>query len=265
MYTAALLLPVIYAVIRYFPPWALTLLLIAGGSIALIELYRISFQSRPNRALIGIGLAVSAVTIARHHVMPAWPEILVVSVLALITAMLSLPAPIERRVKDTAITALGVFYVGFTLGTLVATRSLPAGEFLVFFVVLITWAADTGAYYAGTLYGKHLLAPSISPKKTIEGAFGGLVLAMVASLLAHAWFLPQLSLLETVVLAVLLTGSGLLGDLCESAIKRRGGVKDSGSILPGHGGMLDRLDSLLFTAPTFYYYVAYVRVLSPPL
>jgi phosphatidate cytidylyltransferase len=231
--------------------------------MALMELYLISFQSRPNRALIGIGLAASAVTIARRHVMPVWPEILVVSALALITAMLSLSTPFERRLKDTAITALGVVYVGFTLSTLVSTRSLPAGEFLVFFVVLVTWAADTGAYYAGTLFGKHLLAPSISPKKTIEGAFGGLGLALVASLLAHVWFLPQLSLPDTAVLAVLLTGSGLLGDLWESAIKRRGGVKDSGGILPGHGGMLDRLDSLLFTAPTFYYYVTGVSGIAP--
>jgi phosphatidate cytidylyltransferase len=263
VYTAALLLPGIYAVIRYFPPWTLTLLLIAGGSIALMELYRISFQSRPNRALTGLGLAASAVTIARHQLMPVWPEILVVSALALIFALLSLSTPIGRRLKDTAITAFGVFYVGFTLSTLVSTRSLPAGELLVFFVVLVTWAADTGAYYAGTLYGKHLLAPSISPKKTVEGAFGGLGLAMGASLLAHVWFLPQLSLLDAAVLAMLLTGSGLLGDLCESAIKRRGGVKDSGGILPGHGGMLDRLDSLLFTAPTFYYYVTGISGIAP--
>jgi len=265
VYTAVILVPVIYVVIRYLPPWALTLLLIAGGSVALTELYRISFHPRPNRALIGVGLAASALIAARHHLLsPAFPELLAVSGLALIIALLCSSTPMERRLKDAGITAFGVVYVGYTLSTLASTRSLPAGEFFVCFVALVTWAADTGAYYAGTLWGTHLLAPSISPKKTIEGVFGGLALGMGASLLARVWFLPQLSLLDAVILGLLLTGSGLLGDLCESAIKRRVGVKDSGGILPGHGGMLDRLDSLLFTAPTFYYYVTYVRGISLP-
>jgi phosphatidate cytidylyltransferase len=241
----------------------LTLLLVAGSSIAIMELYRLSFQPRPNRGLIGVGVTVSALVVARPHLTPAWPEILLLSVLALIVATLCLSTPIKHRARDAVITALGILYVGFTLSTLVSTRLLPAGEFLVFFVALVTWAADTGAYYAGTLCGKHLLAPSISPRKTVEGAFGGLALALGASLLAHAWFLPQLSLPDAAILGVLLTGAGLLGDLCESAIKRRAGVKDSGGILPGHGGMLDRLDSLLFTAPTFYYYVTRIGGIVP--
>lgn len=228
-----------------------------------MELYRLSFQPRSNRVLIAVGVTVSALVVVRPHLAPAWPEMLLVSILALMVALLCSSTPLKHRVRDAAITALGVFYVGFTLSTLVSTRSLPAGEFLVFFVALVTWASDTGAYYAGTLCGKHLLAPSISPRKTVEGAFGGLVLALGASLLAHAWFLPQLSLSDAAILGVLLTGAGLLGDLCESAIKRRVGVKDSGGILPGHGGMLDRLDSLLFTAPTFYYYVTGIGGIVP--
>lgn len=258
-----ILLPVIYAVIRYLPPWALTLLVIAGGSIALTELYRICFQPRSNHLLIGVGLAASALMMARLHLSLTLAELLVGSILALLVALLCSSIPPEHRFKDMAITAFGVVYVGFTLSTLASTRSLPAGEFLVFFVALVTWAADTGAYYAGTLWGKHLLAPSISPKKTIEGAFGGFALAMGTSLLARAWFVPHLPLLDAALLGLLLTGSGLLGDLSESAIKRRVGVKDSGGILPGHGGMLDRLDSLLFTAPTFYYYVTWIRGISP--
>lgn len=264
VYTAVILVPFIYVVIRYLPPWALTLLLVAGGSIALLELYRICFYPRSNRALVGIGLAASALMVAHRQLSPASPWLLAVSGLALIPALLSSSGPMERRLKDAGITVFGVCYVGFTLSTLASTRALPEGEFFVFFVALVTWAADTGAYYAGTLWGRHLLAPSISPKKTIEGVIGGLVLAMGASLLAHGSFLPQLLLLDAVLLGLLLTGSGLAGDLCESAIKRCMGVKDSGGILPGHGGMLDRLDSLLFTAPTFYYYVSYIRGISPP-
>lgn len=127
---------------------------------------------------------------------------------------------------------------------------------------------DVGLGYrrllCGDLVGKHPLLPSISPKKTVEGVLGGLVLAVGVAFLAQQWFTSELSLADAVILGVLLTIAGLLGDLFESMIKRRTGVKDSGGILPGHGGMLDRLDSLLFTAPTFYYYVAYVRSVSPP-
>ena len=263
VYTAAILVPAIYAIIRYLPPWALTLLLIAGGSIALIELYRISFQARVNSVLIGIGLITSALVLARIHTPVALADLIVVTMLALLIAMLFSSSPMEHRLKDTAITLFGVFYIGLTLSMLVSTRALPAGELFILFIALVTWTADAGAYYAGILWGSHLLAPSVSPKKTVEGVLGGMALATGIALLAQAWFLPQLSLGDAVILGVLLTGAGLFGDLCESVIKRSVGVKDSGGILPGHGGMLDRLDSLLFTAPTFYYYVTLVRGISP--
>jgi len=152
-------------------------------------------------------------------------------------------------------TMFGVLYLGLTLGTLSMTRLLPLGEWLIFFLLLVTWASDTGAYLVGTLYGRHRLAPTISPKKTVEGLVGGLIAAIIAGYAARWWFLPELSGLDCLILATLLTITGLWGDLTESAMKRSVGMKDSGGILPGHGGMLDRLDSLLFTAPVFYYYV----------
>jgi phosphatidate cytidylyltransferase len=251
VYTAAALAPAIWATIRYLPPWTFTVLLVAGGSIALF--------GRTNRLLVGLGLTLAAFVIARPHLGVSLADLLLPCTLALILAMLFTDAPAEHRFKDAAIVLFGVLYVGLTLGALAGTRALPAGEWLVLFVALVTWAGDTGAYYAGSLWGRHLLAPRVSPKKTVEGLLGGLVLSVLAALLARAWFLPDFSLADALILGVLLTGAGLLGDLSESAIKRSAGVKDSGGILPGHGGMLDRLDSLLFTAPTFYYYVALVR------
>ena len=155
-------------------------------------------------------------------------------------------------------TLFGVLYLGLTLGPLSMTRLLPQGEWLIFFLLLVTWASDTGAYYVGTLYGRHRLAPTISPKKSYEGLAGGLVGAIIAAYIIRWWFLPELSALDCLVLGTLLTLTGLWGDLTESAMKRSVGIKDSGGILPGHGGMLDRLDSLLFTAPAFYYYVTMV-------
>lgn len=263
LYTAAALIPAVYVIIVHLPPWALTLLLIAVGSIALVELYQICFQSRSNRLVIAVGLAAFILVVARDHMSLSLSTLLAASALIVSIAVRVLSSQTDHRWKDTLIILLGVLYVGFPLGTVVSSRSLPAGESLVLFLAVVTWASDTGAYYAGTLWGTHLLMPSVSPKKTIEGLLGGLALAVSAALLAQWGFASQLSLSDALILGVLLTGMGLLGDLFESVIKRRTGVKDSGGILPGHGGMLDRLDSLLFTAPTFYYYVAYVRGLSP--
>jgi phosphatidate cytidylyltransferase len=263
VYTVLLTAPVLYGVIRYLPAGALTLLLIVGSSFALIELYRISFGGRTNVPLVGIGLATSALVIAHTQLPVGLSTILVLGILALLTTLILPSSNVNHRLQDTAIALFGMLYVGMTLSTLVATRTLAGGEFLILFVLLVTWAGDTGAYYAGTMWGRHLLAPAISPKKTYEGLIGGIVLAIGVALLTRAWMLPQFSLLNAIVLGLLLTATGLLGDLCESAIKRTVGVKDSGGMLPGHGGMLDRIDSLLFTAPIFYYYVTVVLGIAP--
>lgn len=265
LYTAAALIPAVYLIIVHLAPWALTILLITVGSIALVELYKICAQPQFNRLAVGAGLAAFVLVVARDHLSLALTDVAVASVLVVSIAVSISSGRTDHRRKDILIILFGVLYVGFPLSTVVSTRSLPAGEFLALFLAVVTWTSDTGAYYVGTLWGKHLLLPSVSPKKTIEGVLGGLVLAVAAALLAHWWFASQLSPSDAVILGILLTVAGLFGDLFESVIKRRMGVKDSGGILPGHGGMLDRLDSLLFTAPTFYYYVAYVRVHSPPL
>ncbi len=265
LYTAAVLIPTVYVIIAHLAPWALTLLLIAVGSIALVELYHICFPAPVNRIVIGIGLAAFSLVVAHEHLSLALVDLLIASALVVSIGVALSSGPTDRRWNSILLILFGVLYIGIPLSTVVSTRSLPDGAFLVLFLAVVTWASDTGAYYAGTLWGKHLLLPSVSPKKTLEGLLGGLALAVGVALLAQWWFASQLSVSDALILGALLTGAGLLGDLFESGIKRRTGVKDSGGILPGHGGMLDRLDSLLFTAPAFYYYVAYVRGLSPPL
>lgn len=263
VYTAVILIPAIYAVIRYSPAWAFTVLIIAGGTIALFELYRMAFAGRKNAVLVGLGIASAALMIAHPHLPFSVADLLLLGTLLMALTLLGGPASLEHRFRDMTVALFGVLYVGLTLSALVSTRALPTGEWLILFVAMVTWAGDTGAYYAGNLWGKHLLAPRVSPKKTMEGLLGGMALAVAMSLLARAWFLPQFSVMDALVLGALLTVAGLFGDLCESAMKRSVGVKDSGGILPGHGGMLDRLDSLLFTAPVFYYYIALVRGATP--
>ncbi len=255
IYTVLVLAPLLYAVIRYLPPLAFSGVVVLAGALALFEFYRLCFSNRSHSWLMGIGLAgFAAVILGAHR-----PEIIVPSLLAALVIIVSVPlfsrAPLEQSLRDGAMTLFGVLYLGLTLGPLSMTRLLPQGEWLIFFLLLVTWASDTGAYYVGTVYGRHRLAPTISPKKTVEGLVGGLIAAIIVAYAVRWWFLPELSGLDCLVLAILLTITGLWGDLTESAMKRGVGIKDSGGILPGHGGMLDRLDSLLFAAPAFYYYI----------
>jgi len=255
IYTILVLAPLVYAVIRYLPPLAFSSIVVLAGALALYEFYRLCFGGRSHSWLLGIGLVGFAALIFSAH----RPDIILPTLLATLVCIMSVPlfsrSPLEQSLRDGAMTLFGMLYLGFTLGTLSMTRLLTEGEWLIFFLLLVTWASDTGAYCVGTLCGRHPLAPRISPKKTVEGLVGGLISAIIVAYAARWWFLPELSVLDCLILALLLTFTGLWGDLTESAMKRSVGVKDSGGILPGHGGMLDRLDSLLFAAPAFYYYV----------
>jgi phosphatidate cytidylyltransferase len=125
---------------------------------------------------------------------------------------------------------------------------------LLFFFFLVIMGSDTGAYYTGRAFGRHKLAPQVSPGKTWEGAVGGMLASLLMALAAHYWFFPGLSLKAALPLAAAMNIFGVVGDLTESALKRSAGAKDAAQILPGHGGLLDRLDSLLFNAPVIYYF-----------
>lgn len=265
IYTVLLVVPFLYGAIHYLPPAAFTGIVAVSGCLCLIELYRLCFQGsfRPVPGAIGL-LGCVALIIGPHY-----PALVQTGLLVAVIAVLSLPllveAPLLDGLRQGTIVLTGMLYIGLTLSYLILVRLLPEGESLLFFLLLVTWAADTAAYYVGTLYGRRLLAPRISPKKTVEGLAGGLIGAAIVAFIARWIFALEFSNIETLVLALFLTVAGLWGDLVESAIKRSAGVKDSGGLLPGHGGMLDRLDSLLFSAPAFYYYVTFMgRVASHP-
>jgi len=149
---------------------------------------------------------------------------------------------------------LGVLYVGFLTPHLALVRAAVDGIGWVFFVFLVAMLGDTGGYIAGRMWGRHKLIPHISPGKTVEGSVGSVVGNLAGAGAAWGWFFPQRSLLEFFFLGLVAGALAQVGDLCESAIKRAFGAKDSGHILPGHGGILDRLDSLLFPGVFIYYY-----------
>ncbi len=189
--------------------------------------------------------------------------------LVLITIMV---LELFRRDGDFAVfhissTILGVFYVAWLGSHVILLRQLgegleksDLGGFFVMFAFALAWGADTGAYFIGNAFGRRRLLPRVSPSKSVEGAVGGVVVSLVISLIARATFVPVLSLVDALVLGLLAPFFAILGDLVESLMKRDVHVKDTSHALPGHGGMLDRFDSVLFVAPLIYYYLRFLVV-----
>lgn len=150
---------------------------------------------------------------------------------------------------------LGWLYLPLLLSHMVLLHAMPYGKRWVLLVLIMTMVCDSSAYFVGTAWGKHRLYPAISPKKSIEGAIGGLLGSVLAALAAHMWLVPYTSWLDCLMVGVLAGTCGQMGDLFESMLKRSANIKDSGTIFPGHGGMLDRIDSLLFSFPAVYAYL----------
>ena len=151
----------------------------------------------------------------------------------------------------------GIFYVAVLLSYLLPINAHPQGANLMLFLLLVTWAGDSGAYFIGSSIGTRPLAPSISPKKTVEGAVGSVVSSVLAALLCQTLLLNTFDVTSCAVMGLGINIFNQFGDLAESMIKRAYKVKDSGNIIPGHGGMLDRIDSLLFAVPFLYYYLKF--------
>jgi phosphatidate cytidylyltransferase len=172
----------------------------------------------------------------------------------------------ESSIQNISITVLGIIYIGFLGSHLVMLRELPLvkdlqyseGALFVILVFVLTWLYDTGAYTVGMIAGRHKLLPRISPGKTLEGTAGGVIITVAGILVARRYIFTFLGLREGILLAITASAMCQFGDLAESMIKREMRAKDSSSTLPGHGGILDRFDSMLFSAPVLYYLLKYV-------
>ena len=156
------------------------------------------------------------------------------------------------------LTLAGAFYIGGLLSQFIALRNLPYGLELSALAAFITWTSDVSAYFVGTRFGRHRLAPRISPKKSWEGALGGCILATAMGVLWGIFALPTIPIYHLISLSALIVLAGIVGDLAESFIKRQVGAKDAGEFIPGHGGVLDRIDSLLFALPTTFLYATLI-------
>lgn len=263
--TAIVVLPFLIASILI--PWLQPLFVAMAGAAMVIALYEfwLLAKRRDLKPDVTAGYLASAAifTVFYLNTPGEVPELLIIQwVIILLTVGVLIAAtlrgaPYDKMIASSGATVLGVLYVVLLGGHLVAVRTgfeqaLSADLLSFFFLVIM--GSDTGAFYVGRAFGKHKLAPTISPGKTWEGFAGGLVLAIAFAVLSHFWFFRELPLKWAIPLAIVMSIIGIFGDLVESALKRGAGAKDAAKILPGHGGLLDRLDSLLFNAPVIYYF-----------
>lgn len=254
------------ALVGWGPRWLLFLALVVVAGLALQEFFGLCEKSnlRPYRAL---GYAFGMWLLAEQLFFPQRFSLTALAVSVLLTLILSLRNADEfsKAIGSAGATILGALYIAWGLSLLLAWQDPSSDQALffhspfqsracIFFVLAIVWAADIGAFYSGRLFGKHKLAPRVSPGKTVEGLLGGLVASWIAAMVFQRYWMKDFEWIEILVLATALNLAGVLGDLVESAMKRGAGVKDSSALIPGHGGVLDRIDSLLFAIPVMYYY-----------
>jgi phosphatidate cytidylyltransferase len=263
--TAAVVLPVLLFSIWTETPYFFVALAAVATILALGEFYSLAAQvgcpTQPAPGFVAALLVIACFVLES----PEW----IVAVLALLMMSslvfaLTKPERMNKSLVTVALTVSGVVYVAVLAGCLVGVRMMPdsltqpptprlSSKLLMMFFAMVIFA-DTGAYYTGRLLGRHKLAPKVSPGKTVEGVVGGLLAALAAGPLSRLLFFHEIPIVHALVLGALIGLLGPLGDLSESMLKRGAGVKDSGTLLPGHGGMLDRVDSILFCAPLLYYY-----------
>jgi len=253
-------LPLLILFIHFAKPSLFLLLVCVVAVLGLSEFYAMALPGtrRPERALAVVaGTAIVPLLGLQQAVF--LQGTLTLAVLFFAVVFLLRFRDLSTVAHQLALLLFGFLYVSLLLGHLGLLRSLPHGREWVYLVLLLVMASDTAAYFTGVSIGRRKLYPAISPNKSIEGAVGGLAGCLVGAFVGKIWFLPVLAVSDCLFLGL---GIGVLaqfGDLFESMLKRSFGVKDSGTIIPGHGGILDRLDSLLFAfAPAYYYALCFV-------
>ena len=252
--TAAVALPALWLIVERLWDPLFTGFILAVIAVALHEYFAMAFpDDRAGRMMgFGLGLVVTAGVLTGD---PRWAGAgLSVAVVCALALPLVRNADLAGAVARVGLLLLGVLYVGFLTPHIVLLRAQPEGWRWVLLTLFVAMGSDSGGYFAGSHLGRRALLPAVSPSKTVEGALGALVGAVVVAWGCRLVFIPLLGFEEALGLGLAVSVLAQFGDLCESALKRAFGAKDSGWIIPGHGGILDRLDSLLFPFVFAYYY-----------
>jgi phosphatidate cytidylyltransferase len=256
--TAAVGAPLILLLLYKGAPWGFYLLVLPAALIAAWELFNMTHPEDRGSQVLGVALTAGVSLVTFLHTTEPRALLTALVAIPLLGPLLTLWRLGDMKTAGTRAMALGFgpLFVGVSL-TLLATLRRDLGDQgpgYVVMTIMFAWFGDTGGYFAGRFLGKHKLYEAVSPKKTVEGAIGGLAGSVFGAVLAHFWFLPSLDLSVGVPLALVAGALGQAGDLGESLLKRSFGVKDSGAIVPGHGGILDRVDALMLTATVTFLY-----------
>ena len=257
--TAAVAIPTLLFLILYPSPWPLVALIVAVAIVGLGEYATMAFPTRrAERVLtiiLGTAVAVGAALRAQAPQLFALSIALTISV-GLMWTLLG-RADFEDGLRDLGLALVGLLYISVLLPHFIWLHGVELGPRWVVFVVAIGMAGDTGGYAVGHTLGRHKLMPRVSPGKTVEGAIGIVAVSLLTGAVCKLLFLHQVGWNEVLLLSTVMAVLGQLGDLCESVMKRTFGSKESGWLFPGHGGVLDRIDSLLFPVVFLYYYVSF--------
>ncbi len=257
--TALILLPVVLLIVVKGDTPIFAGMVALFSAVGMIEYYRMAL---PGRTLEGWLAAVCSAALVCTPLCNHDPRasMTAIGLLFLVFALLFLfrISDIADAAREVSYALLAFLYIPFLLMHLVMLRSTAYGWQWLVVIMLIVMTNDSAAYYTGSAFGKRRLYPLVSPKKSVEGSIGGLLGSIAGTMIARYTFFPQLSATDALVTALVIGALGQAGDLFESMLKRSFGVKDSGTIFPGHGGVLDRLDSIIFAAPAVYYYVMYI-------
>lgn len=257
--TASVGIPLLILVVGWGSAAQFSLLVFLVTLVALCEYFLIVFRDRWKERTLGI---VSGVLVSLGIVIPGISEpgwTLAIAILLAFSTYLFSRGKLEGKFQHLGWTLLGALYVGYFVPHLVLLHQSHDGRAWVFFLLLVVMGGDTAGYYAGASLGKNKLCPEISPGKTVEGALASLAASLIVGVLGGTFLLPTISWVESLLLSIVLSVLGQTGDLFESWIKRVFSVKDSGYLLPGHGGLLDRMDSLIFPVVFITYYLRWLH------
>jgi phosphatidate cytidylyltransferase len=254
--TAIIAVPILIFLIAFGPRWLFYSVICAASLAGIMEYYTVTSARLPKPVpwLTGLltCLLFAAITIRQIMFVPA-----IILLWALVPMVLFMAAGPQRlSAEDLGKALFGPVYAALPFALLILIDLRPEGSIWIFFLLTVVFAGDTGAFYVGKFMGRHKLYEAVSPNKTWEGAIGGLIASLVAASLFIRLIGPCALTPKVLILVVILSAAAQIGDLCESMLKRKHGVKDSGRLLPGHGGILDRIDGLLFAIPVLYVYLS---------